>query len=234
MAAGSDPRRCPPRRRGRVEHSRARRVQSTAGGTGRHNRQPVRVVQAVADFEHLSDAALLDRTATQADAFGVFYRRHVSAVVGFLLARTGDRELAADLTGETFAAALSARTQYDPKRGTASAWLYGIARNALYDSARRGQVEDRARRALGIPRLAVDEHDLERVEELADAASGADDIECYLDKLGPDTRDAIQARVIAEQNYADIARDLQCSEAVVRKRVSRGLATLRARMEDAG
>jgi RNA polymerase sigma-70 factor (ECF subfamily) len=33
--------------------------------------------------------------------------------------------------------------------------------------------------------------------------------------------------VLAEDDYATIAADLECSEAVVRQRVSRGLATLR-------
>ncbi len=181
------------------------------------------------DLEHLTDARLLERSATRPEAFGVFYRRHVGGVVGFLLARTRDRELAADLAGETFAAALSARAQFDPDRGPARAWLYGIARNTLYDSIRRGQVEDRARRALRIPPLLLEEEDLERVEELADAAG--EDAVRHLDALEPGTRQAVHARVIAERDYAEIARELRCSEAVVRKRVSRGLAALRSRME---
>lgn len=38
--------------------------------------------------------------------------------------------------------------------------------------------------------------------------------------------------MIDERGYGDIAKDLRCSEAVVRKRVSRGLGTLRAHLED--
>jgi DNA-directed RNA polymerase specialized sigma24 family protein len=41
--------------------------------------------------------------------------------------RTRDAELAADLTAETFAAALAARARFDPGRGSASAWLFGLA-----------------------------------------------------------------------------------------------------------
>jgi RNA polymerase sigma-70 factor (ECF subfamily) len=37
----------------------------------------------------------------------------------------------------------------------------------------------------------------------------------------------VRRRVLAEDDYATIAADLECSEAVVRQRVSRGLATLR-------
>jgi RNA polymerase sigma-70 factor (ECF subfamily) len=46
--------------------------------------------------------------------------------------------------------------------------------------------------------------------------------------LGADQLAALRARVIDETDYATIARELRTSEAVVRKRVSRALARLRA------
>ena len=52
-----------------------------------------------------------------------------------------------------------------------------------------------------------------------------------MDELPGDQREAITARVIDERDYSEIAKDLRCSEAVVRQRVSRGLGALRARME---
>ena len=45
--------------------------------------------------------------APDPDAFGAFYARHARAVESFFARRTGDRVLACDLAGETFAAALS-------------------------------------------------------------------------------------------------------------------------------
>jgi DNA-directed RNA polymerase specialized sigma24 family protein len=50
--------------------------------------------------------------------------------------------------------------------------------------------------------------------------------------LPPRAREAVEARVVDERDYPDIARDLRCSEAVARKRVSRGLAALRDQMEE--
>jgi RNA polymerase sigma-70 factor (ECF subfamily) len=47
-------------------------------------------------------------------SFALFYRRHVDAMLGFFSRRTRDAELAADLTAETFAAALAGRAQYKP------------------------------------------------------------------------------------------------------------------------
>jgi RNA polymerase sigma-70 factor (ECF subfamily) len=53
-----------------------------------------------------------------------------------------------------------------------------------------------------------------------------------VDELPDDQQAAVKARVIDERDYPEIAKDLRCSEAVVRKRVSRGLGTIRARLEE--
>ncbi len=45
-------------------------------------------------------------------------------------------------------------------------------------------------------------------------------------------RDAVRARVVDERTYASIAAEMRCSELVIRKRVSRGLARLRKSLEE--
>ena len=163
------------------------------------------------------------------DAFVAFYRRHLPAVLGFFLRRTGDRELTADLTAEVFAAAMIAAERYRPGERPALAWLYGIAAHKLADSHRRGRVQDEARRRLALQPLAITDEDLERVGDLADG-SGA--VEAALAALPADQRDAVLARVVQERSYADIAAEMRCSEMLVRQRVSRGLRTLRAQMKE--
>ena len=44
-------------------------------------------------------------------------------------------------------------------------------------------------------------------------------------------RHAVKAHVLDERSYSEIAASLDCSEMVVRKRVSRGLARLRHTLE---
>jgi RNA polymerase sigma factor (sigma-70 family) len=168
-----------------------------------------------------SDEELL---AGDPEAFGAFYRRHAVQLAAFFLRRTGDREQAADLTAETFAAALQSRRRYDPAKGAAVAWLYGIARHQLARALERGHVETRARRRLGIPRIALDDAALERVE----AATAA---HALLSALPADERAAVEARVVGDLGYDDIARAEDTTEAAIRKRVSRGLARLRGRLE---
>jgi RNA polymerase sigma factor (sigma-70 family) len=177
------------------------------------------------------DASLILRIALGDDrAFEAFYARYQPAIVGFHLRRAGSRELAFDLAAETFATVLVVAARFDPAGGSPAGWLFGIAANKLRESMRRGRVEHAARRHLGMQPVAIDDHDLARVDELASLG----DEHAILDLLHdlPATqRDAILARVVDEQPYAAIAADLECSEAVVRKRVARGLHALRLRLE---
>jgi RNA polymerase sigma factor (sigma-70 family) len=177
-----------------------------------------------------TDAALLAATAHDPEAFGTFYRRHVRAVLAYLLSRTRRPEVAADLCAEVFASALEDADRYDPRRGPARAWLLAMAGSRLIDSVRRGQVEDRARRRLGIPPRALTDRDLERIEEIVDSSRGLN-AEALVADLPPEQREAVLARVVHERDYGEIAAALQVSESVVRQRVSRGLAGLRNRIE---
>lgn len=175
-----------------------------------------------------SDSELLAlAVSAEPDAFTVFYQRHVDVVLAYLRRRTPSPEAAADLMAETFAAALLAlHTNVDPDDiEVPAAWLLGIARNKLFESYRRGRIEAAARERLGLEPLVLDDSDLALVEELSES----DVVAQLADLLPPDQLQALRARVIDERDYEEIARELECSEAVVRKRVSRALRTLRAR-----
>ena len=171
-----------------------------------------------------TDAALL--AAGDPGAFDRLYLRHAEDLLGFFARRTHDPELAADLTAETFAAALGARRRYKPASGVPAAWLFGIAMHKLADAQRRGYAEERARKRLGMERLELDDEDFARIEALADGGGAT----ALLELLSPDQRDAIRAHVIDERGYDEIAHSLATSESVVRQRVSRGLAAVRRRM----
>jgi RNA polymerase sigma factor (sigma-70 family) len=181
----------------------------------------------VIEFSKLSDDALLREARRRPEAFGTFYERHAQVVLGYLLRTTGNYEVALDLTSEVFAAALEALDRYRPGEAPARAWVFGIVKNKLTE-VRRGQARaDAARRRLGIPRMAFDDAAIERVEEAIDAErTGC--MEGLLD-LTPEEREAINAHVIEERGYAELATSAGTSEAAIRKRVSRGLARLAQR-----
>lgn len=184
-------------------------------------------------WSRATDTELLAATGSDPEAFGEFYDRFETAVVGYLLRRTGDVELAIDLAGEVFATALQSAGRYRPgaKDGQSAApWLFTIAQNKLTDARRRGQVESRARRRLGL-REAV-EYDDEALDRIESKLSQTGWVTKLLERLPDDQREAVRARILDERPYGEIAGELQTSELVVRKRVSRGLAALRKSMEE--
>jgi RNA polymerase sigma factor (sigma-70 family) len=171
--------------------------------------------------------------AGDGEAFGIFYRRHAKPVAAFHLTRTRDAQDAADLTAETFAAALESLDGFDSQRGEPVAWLFGIARHRLVTAMRKGAVEQRARRRMGLERLVLDDAGLERVEATASAELVKVELREGFDALPPDQREAIALRVLLDHEYAEVAGAINRSEVVARKRVSRGLSTLRARLAGA-
>lgn len=179
------------------------------------------------------DDALLVRVADGDErAFDAFYLRHRDAIVGYHLRRTARREVAFDLTAETFAELIASAERFDPARGPAVGWLFGIAANKLRESLRRGRVEREARQRLEHQRIVLEDADLEQVDALA-SATDERMLTAQLAALPDAQREAILARVVDERPYPEIAAELRCSEAVVRKRVARGLSLLRTRLEGA-
>jgi RNA polymerase sigma factor (sigma-70 family) len=177
-----------------------------------------------ADQKRTDGELLAAIAAGDAAAFSCFYRRHLAGVAGYLLRQTADREASADLAAEVFAAVLlSARRFRSRDAGSAVPWIRGIAQNKLRESRRHGRVEDGARRRLALEPEALEDSDLERVEQLAGTGTALE----LVDQLPRRQRFAIRSKVIEERGYADIARDLECSEMVVRQQVSRGLRRLR-------
>ncbi len=186
----------------------------------------------MASRDHEDEELLRRHGAGDPDAFVAYYRRNLSAVLSFFLRRTGNPELTADLTAEVFAAALLAAPRFRPGEIPARAWLYGIASHKLSDSRRRGRVEDDARRRLALEPLVIDDPDLARVEDLASREGDAAELERALTGLPDQQRAAVLARVVDERSYPEIAAEMQCSEMLVRQRVSRGLKQLRSRIEE--
>ncbi len=125
------------------------------------------------------------------------------------------------------AAALIGARRFRPGKAAAGSWLFGIARNRLLRSVERGRVEERARRKLRMAPLVLDDEAIERVEACREGRA----VE-LLDGLPAEQRDAVRERVLDERGYDEIAARARTSEAVIRKRVSRGLAELRTQMEE--
>jgi RNA polymerase sigma factor (sigma-70 family) len=190
-----------------------------------HNSEASGVYRGMRDWTSCSDAELLAATGSDRQAFACFYDRYEGAVVGYLMRRTRDVDRTADLVSETFAAALAGAARYRPGGPTAAAWLFAIAHNMLLKSVRGGRVQEEARRRIGIAvHLELTQASRDRIDATLASDAWVDDL---LARLPPDQREAIRAYVVDDRSYTEIAAQHHTSEAVARKRVSRGLATLR-------
>jgi RNA polymerase sigma factor (sigma-70 family) len=176
--------------------------------------------------EEKSDAELLRGSVAEPELFGIFYDRHVSALLSFFYRRTASAQLAGDLTAETFAEAFLSRGRYRDTGAPARAWLLGIARHELSRSIRRQRAESRARRRLGMTQTAVEHMDLERIEELADFGPVRTAVQDAVRRLPPALSGAVILRVANDLPYPEVARRLGCSEQAARVRVSRALTRL--------
>lgn len=177
-----------------------------------------------------SDADLLALTPSVPDAFGVFFDRHSQAIVSYLWRQTGNQDVALDLTSETFAVALESVARYDPAKGDARGWLFGIAKITMLSTYRRQQAEQSARRRLGLDVPGFSDEDWEQAEARIDAS--LPNIVDGLEELPRAERRAVIARILDERDYSEIAASEQATEAAIRQRVKRGLSRLRKQAED--
>jgi RNA polymerase sigma factor (sigma-70 family) len=132
---------------------------------------------------------------------------------GWLRRETGDREVAMDLTAETFAQALVSMRRF--RGGDETAWLYGIARNLLSQYRRRARVEDSARRKLHMPDREWDMYE------------DVDDRVVSLEGLPTHEREALELHVVDELSYDEVAARLAISTGAARMRVHRALRRLK-------
>jgi RNA polymerase sigma factor (sigma-70 family) len=116
-----------------------------------------------------SDEELLTAVAAGPGALADFYLRHVAKVTGMGVRRFDNAEDVADFVASVFVEVLGSAGRFDPRRGGAVAWLYGLASNVAAGMYRQRARAARAERQLA-GRALLDADDVTRVEERIDAA----------------------------------------------------------------
>ncbi len=175
-----------------------------------------------------TDAELLRASRGDPDAFRTLYSRYSERLLRYFARRTGGEDTALELTAETFSRVWVMRERFEDQRdGSVAPWLFGIARNVLLMSVRRGEVERRTASRLGV----LERLDIEAPVAISEPgwAEGADEL---LDTLPLSQRDALRLRIIDELDYDEVAETLGTSRTAARVRVHRGLAALRRRLSN--
>ena len=153
-----------------------------------------------------------------AQGFAEAAERHLDDVHAFLVYLTGDRNVAEELTAETFARACERWRRYDPRRGSARTWLCQLARSTALDHFR---AEDRRRRREG--RYAVD---VPEAEEPVFGEGLSPGLEAALSRLSAAEREVLALRVVLDLDGESASRVLGISTTACSTRLSRALQKL--------
>ncbi len=152
-------------------------------------------------------------------AFSALFDLYAGRLYRYCAARAGTAA-AEDLVSETFLRALHARATFDPARGSAQAWLFGIATNLLRNH-RRGEL----RHLAGVARSAGQDRAIlvtgDRAEERVDAAAELRRLVPALLALPPVDRDILLLSAWASLGPSEIAVALSLPAGTVRSRLHR-------------
>ena len=179
------------------------------------------------------EVVLLARSGREA-AYRELIRRYERPVFALLFRMVRDRELAEDLSQETFIKALNAIESYRPEFKFSS-WIFKIANNAAIDHLRRRELDTlsldgsphaetpEAMQATALQTGARQESPLDTVE----AKELGSEIEAAIGRLRPEYRSCILLRHVEGRAYEEIAEILDLPLGTVKTYIHRARNELR-------
>src|SRR5574341_188145 len=174
-----------------------------------------------------SDQELVLRAQSgDVEAVGELYDRHNGDIYRYVLARSGDPQLAEDLTGEVFMRMLTRLHRFRLRQNTPfRAWLYEISRNLLIDYYRKEKVISELHQAEDAPA------DIGDVAGSVERALTLEKIHHMLAQLDQAQAEVLTLRFIAGLSLKEVAHTLDKSTAAVKALQHRGLSALRGALE---
>lgn len=173
------------------------------------------------------EAAIVARAqAGNSEAFGQLYDHYLDPIYRFVYYKVYSKEVAEDLTSDTFMKALRRLSSFNPDRGRFNSWLYQIARNTVVDYYRT------KKESVPIDDVFDLGHD-ERTPEQLDALAGLAKVEVYLAALPARQREIITLRIWEGKSFGEIAEVLGGTEGSVKMAFFRSIEKLREVCGDA-
>lgn len=167
-----------------------------------------------------------------ADAIEALYRRHATSVWRYAIARCRNADEAADIVAAVFLAALESAHRFDPRKGSAVAWLIGIAHHELSSRRRRSVRETRGLAALRGRDLLSDD-DRQLIDDQIDASRLARRLAGPIAGLPRSERELLMLVGTDDLTPREAARVLGIAPAAARMRLSRARRKLaRAAADD--
>ena len=173
------------------------------------------------DISALSDEDLLERIARERDngAFEMLYQRYSRAIYSVVRRSLGDHGRSEDVMQEAFASVWRAAAGYRRERGSASGWLFAIARNAAADALR-------ARRATTVAEAPDQADPADGPEQRTAAELEAFAVHAAVDTLPERERAVIELAYFSGLSQSEVADRLSLPLGTVKTRTRSGLARL--------
>ena len=148
------------------------------------------------------------------EKFVILYDLYMEKIYRYLFFRLHHKELAEDLTSQTFLQAYSKIHQYYSTKGAFGAWLYRVARNLMIDEIRRKKPTDN-----------IDQHfdlkDDTNIETETDRTLNSEAVQKLMETLPLDARELLTLRLWDELSYAEIAAVTGKNEGALKMQFSR-------------
>lgn len=171
------------------------------------------------------DGLLIRIGAGDGRAFKHLYDMAARRMLARAMTILGNRDAAEDVLQDAFVAIWRKAGQFDPARGSGSAWLTRIVRNAAIDRLRQDRL---------VARYQISGEDLPEMPIAPEPVTDRLDLERSLARLSPEQSSTIALVVIEGWTHEEVARRESVPTPTAKARARRGLARLRAALTEPG
>jgi len=177
------------------------------------------------------DAAVIERSASDPEAFAILYDRHAAVLHRYVARRLGE-DVADDIVAETFLSAFRKRARFDAGASPdARPWLYGIAANLIGKHTRSEVRMLRAYARTGADPVLTQPVTVDDPLSRVDSATAQRDLARALATLAKGDRDVLLLIAWADLSYAEVAAALEIPVGTVRSRLNRARIKVRAALD---
>lgn len=173
-------------------------------------------------MDDIAERKQIERAKEDTQEFGFLYDRYVDRIYAYALRRTGDQNLAKDVTSVTFEKALHGLQRYRWRGVSIGAWLYRIARNEISANYRK------QRRLVTLP---LHLSSAMNVEEMIQSRDQVDGLHAALARIPARDQELLALRFFEDLSSPEVAEVLGCSTNNVYVRLHRALKRLRKELE---
>jgi RNA polymerase sigma-70 factor, ECF subfamily len=159
--------------------------------------------------ERADENLVLQARRGDRDAFAELIDRHRGRVYSVLLRSVGDRDMAEDLTQETFVRAYERLDSFSPSGSRFQSWLLTIATRIAIDSYRRRRPTESLEKLS--EESGFDPPSTARTEAGAESAEVAATVGRYLQRLPERQRMAVTLKHIEGLPFSEIAQIMGCT-----------------------